>query len=118
VYYTNNTIYLLLQQWAKHRHPNKDKCWRLNKYWHEKNGKPWLFMTDKSSLINLRRLAIVRHPKLQICKISFTDEAYFTKRKFQLQTLFAGRNGEEMLEPYERETLTYGSLVDFASKED
>lgn len=23
--YTNNTLYLLLQQWAKHRHPNKNK---------------------------------------------------------------------------------------------
>ncbi|WP_242835804.1 group II intron maturase-specific domain-containing protein [Clostridium sp. DL-VIII] len=32
----NNTLYHLLQQWAKHRHPNKNKWWRLNKYWNEK----------------------------------------------------------------------------------
>lgn len=107
--YINNALYLLLQQWAKHRHPNKNKWWRLNKYWHEKNGKPWLFMTDESSLINLRRIDIVRHPKLQISQNPFIDETYFIRRKMKLRTLFAARNGEEMLEPYERETLTYDS---------
>ncbi|MDO9565320.1 MAG: group II intron reverse transcriptase/maturase [Candidatus Desulfaltia sp.] len=107
--YINNTIYLLLQQWAKHRHPNKNKWWRSNKYWHEKNGKRWLFMSDDYSLINLRRIKIIRHPKLQISKNPFIHEAYFVKRKLKLKSLVAARNGEEMLEPYERETLTYGS---------
>ncbi|MFL0195732.1 group II intron maturase-specific domain-containing protein [Clostridium sp. WILCCON 0269] len=41
--YVNNTLYLLLLQWAKHRHPNK--WWRPNRYWHERNGKGWLFTT-------------------------------------------------------------------------
>jgi RNA-directed DNA polymerase len=107
--YINNTIYLLLQQWAKHRHPNKNKWWRLNKYWHEKNEKRWLFMSDGDSLINLRRIKIIRHPKLQISKNAFIHEAYFVKRKMKLKSLFAARNGEEMLEPYEWETLMYGS---------
>ena len=107
--YINNTIYLLLQQWARHRHPNKNKWWRLNKYWHERNGKRWLFMTDEYSLMNLRRIDIIRHPKLQISKNPFIHEDYFVKRKMKLKSLVAARNGEEMLEPYERETLTYGS---------
>jgi len=109
--YINNTLYLLLQQWAKHRHPNKSKWWRLNKYWHEKNGKRWLFTSDGYSLINLRRIEIIRHPKLQISKNPFIHEDYFLKRKMkmQLKSRIAARNGEEMLEPYERETLTYGS---------
>jgi RNA-directed DNA polymerase len=29
----NNTLYVLLQRWEKHRHPNKNSWWRLNKYW-------------------------------------------------------------------------------------
>lgn len=107
--YINNTLYLLLQRWAKHRHPNKSNWWRLNKYWHEKNGKRWLFMTDENSLINLRRIKIIRHPKLQISKNPFIHKEYFMKRKMKLKSLVAARNGEEMLEPYERETLTYGS---------
>lgn len=107
--YINNTIYLLLQRWAKHRHPNKTSWWRLNKYWHEKNGKPWVFTTDEYSLINLRRIEIIRHPKLQISKNPFIHKDYFETRRMHLKLLFAARDGEGMLEPYERETLTYGS---------
>lgn len=87
--YVNNTLYHLLHYWAKHRHPNKNKWWRLNKYWHEKDGKRWLFMTDECSLINLRRINIVRHPKLQISKNPFIDKKYFLKRKMKLETLVA-----------------------------
>ncbi|WP_147564825.1 group II intron reverse transcriptase/maturase [Clostridium tyrobutyricum] len=91
--YINNTIYLLLKQWAKHRHPNKNSWWRLNKYWHEKNGKRWLFSSGKYSLINLRRIEIIRHTKLQISKNPFTDKDYFERRKLHLKLLFAARNG-------------------------
>lgn len=66
-------------------------------------------MTDEYSLINLRRIAIIRHPKLQISKNPFIDKEYFDKRKLQLKSLITARNGEEMLEPYEREALMYGS---------
>lgn len=91
--YVNNTLYLLLQRWAKHRHPNKNGWWRLNKYWHSKNGKPWLFMTDKNSLINLRTIDIRRHTNLQISKNPFIDEKYFIKRKIRLKSLAVARNG-------------------------
>lgn len=66
--YVNNTFYLLLQQWAKHRHLNKNKWWWLNRCWHEKEMKPWLFMSEDYTLINMRQIKIVRHPKLQISK--------------------------------------------------
>ncbi|MTI96665.1 MAG: hypothetical protein FH749_14520, partial [Firmicutes bacterium] len=82
-------LYLLLQRWAKHRHPNKNKWWRLNKYWHEKNGKRWLFMSDEFSLINLRRINIVRHPKLQISRNPFLDKEYFAERRMKLKSLNA-----------------------------
>lgn len=107
--YANNTMCLLLQKWAKHRHPNKNKWWRMNKYWHEKNHKRWLFMTDENTLINLRRIRIVRHPNLQITRNPYMDKKYFLRRKLDLKSLVTARNGEGMLEPYERETLTYGS---------
>jgi RNA-directed DNA polymerase len=87
--YVNNTLYLLLLQWAKHRHPNKNKWWRLNRYWHERNGKRWLFTTDEYSLINLRRIKIVRHPKLQTRKNPFLHKTYFAKRKLHLKSLVA-----------------------------
>lgn len=105
----NNTLYLLLQRWAKHRHPNKNKKWRLDRYWHSKGYKPWLFRTDKNELINLRTIEITRYPNLQIRKNPFLDTEYFRRRKRWIHSLNAGRKTEEMLEPYERETLTYGS---------
>lgn len=85
----NNTIYLLLQHWAKHRHPNKNKRWRLNRYWHEHSGKPWTFMTDEYILINLRNVHIVRHQSLQISRNPFLDKKYFTKRRMKLRLLNA-----------------------------
>ncbi|WP_132242917.1 group II intron maturase-specific domain-containing protein [Marinisporobacter balticus] len=87
--YVNNTLYHLLHQWAKHRHPNKNKWWRLNKYWHEKDCKPWVFTTNDYALINLRRIKIVRHPKLKISKNPFLDKKYFYLRKIKLHTTVA-----------------------------
>jgi len=107
--YVNNTLYILLQRWAKVRHPNKNSYWRLNKYWHAQCFKRWVFKTDECSLINLRTIPIRRHPKLLISLNPFIHADYFAKRKLELRLLAAARNGEETLEPYERETLTYGS---------
>ncbi len=87
--YVNNTLYHLLHLWAKHRHPDKSKWWRLNRYWHVKDEKPWVFMTDDYTLINLRRIKIVRHPKLQISKTPFLDKEYFIKRRMKLRMLVA-----------------------------
>ena len=82
----NNTLYLLLRQWAKHRHPKKNSWWRLNRYWHENHGKPWTFSTENDVLINLRRIPIVRHPKLKISKNPFLDKEYFLLRKLDLHS--------------------------------
>lgn len=87
--YVNNALYLLLRQWAKHRHPKKNSWWRLNRYWHESNGKPWTFMTKDDVLLNLRRIHIVRHPKLQITKKPFLDKEYFLLRKLKLHSPLA-----------------------------
>ena len=91
--YINNTLYLILQKWAKHRHPNKNGWWRLNKYWHYKNGKPWLFSTEINSLINLRTIKIVRHLKIQMSRNPYIDKTYFIQRKYRLKTLAVARNG-------------------------
>lgn len=56
-------------------------------------------MADEYSLIKLRRIDIICHPKLQISKNPFIHEEYFMKRKMKLKSLVADRNGEEMFEP-------------------
>ena len=87
--YVNNTLYLLLKKWAKHRHPNKGTRWRLTRYWHMKCDKPWVFMTAEYSLINLRSIHIVRHPKLQISRTPFLDKEYFIKRRMIIHSRVA-----------------------------
>lgn len=107
----NNTLYLLLEQWAKHRHPNKSKWWRLNRYWHAYRNTKWKFMVDENDrLIDIRRIKIERHTKLKLGKNPYIDKEYFEQRKQKVQTpIVTARNSEEMLEPYEWETLMYGS---------
>gem|GEM_PF-1682925 len=112
--HVNNTIYLLLQQWAKHRHPQKSKWWRLNRYWHPYQNTKWKFMIDETDrLMDIRRVKIERHPKLQIKRNPYLDKDYYDRRKLKKNKIkspiVTARNSEEMLEPYERETLTYGS---------
>lgn len=91
--YVNNTLYLLLKQWAKHRHPNKNNWWKLNRYWHSKGNKPWVFMTKTNELINLRTIDIRRHPKLKLSKNPFLDEKYFIKRKIRIRKTAAAKTG-------------------------
>jgi RNA-directed DNA polymerase len=85
----NNSLYLLLQRWAKHRHPSKNSWWRLNKYWHRCGDKPWLFSTTENALINLRTIHIARHPNLQLAKNPFLDQGYFKDRRTRIQRINA-----------------------------
>jgi len=83
--YINNTLYYLLQRWTKHRHPNKNGWWRINRYWHAKNGQRWVFSTEDNQLINLKYIKIIRHTNLQISKTPFLDKEYFARRKVKLR---------------------------------
>ena len=50
----NFMLYEWLWRWAKRRHPRKGKRWILEKYWHCRGGRKWVFSTDTSELIHLR----------------------------------------------------------------
>ncbi|MCL1989254.1 MAG: group II intron reverse transcriptase/maturase [Defluviitaleaceae bacterium] len=93
--YVNNTIYLLLQKWALHRHRRKGRWWRLNKYWKSKGSKRWVFKTEQNELINLKSIPIIRHPNLKISKHPFIDQSYFIKRKLKIWLTIAARESEK-----------------------
>lgn len=71
----------------------------------------WLQVQKDVNRLQTRiaKATVMGNPNLQISKNHFLDEKYFIKRRMVLKSLNAARKGEEMLEPYERETLTYGS---------
>ncbi|WP_430080154.1 hypothetical protein [Paraclostridium bifermentans] len=68
-------------------------------------------MKNDYSLENLRPIKIIRYSKLQISRTPFLEKHYFDLRYLKLHRLVAARKGEEMLEPYELETLTYSSYT-------
>jgi RNA-directed DNA polymerase len=105
----DNAIYHKLDRWARRRHPNKGRRWIKDRYWHTRRGNNWRFMTQENLLMSAAAIPIIRHPKLKISKNPFLDPEYFQQRNVRAKSLRAARNGEEMLEPYERETLMSGS---------
>ena len=81
--------YLQLKRWAQRRHPNKNKHWVANKYWHSEGNKNWVFSIpvkakDGERLIKLRthsETPIVRHTKIKGKRSPFDgDMVYWATR--------------------------------------
>ncbi|WP_330203424.1 group II intron reverse transcriptase/maturase [Cyanobacterium sp. Dongsha4] len=45
--YCDHVLYLQLKRWAERRHSTKSKKWVVNKYWHTKENRNWVFATIK-----------------------------------------------------------------------
>jgi len=79
----DNRIWNMLWKWAKRRHPNKMNTWVVDKYWHTKGTRKWVFSTKVNQLRLLSDKKIIRNPKLKIDKNPYTDTDYFVERKLQ-----------------------------------
>lgn len=51
--YLDYVLYELLWRWARRRHPHKGKEWILNRYWHRKGNRAWVFSTDNKELFRI-----------------------------------------------------------------
>jgi RNA-directed DNA polymerase len=58
-------LYSQLKRWAQRRHPNKSKSWVVNKYWHSKDNKNWIFGNEGFTLLTHRETGIIRHTKVK-----------------------------------------------------
>ena len=76
----DNTLFHILDRWARRRHPNKGRRWVKDRYWHTLGGNNWRFMTQDNLLINAAAVPVTRHPKLCISKNPFLDPEYFRTR--------------------------------------
>ena len=74
-------VYWLLACWAKKRHNNKTKKWRLFRYWHELGSRKFVFSENNSILKKFCDTPIVRHYWLNTNKNPYTDESYFNNIK-------------------------------------
>lgn len=79
----DHNIFELLWRWAKRRHPNKSKKWKVQRYWHSKGSRNWVFCTEKTELKEAAHTPIIRHVKIRASANPYLEPEYFEKRKFQ-----------------------------------
>lgn len=95
-----NTIWRSLWNWAKRRHPNKNKTWIFNRYFHRIEARKGCFscIRDDGQMISLydaKKTVIKRHVKIRKDATPFDPAfaSYFenrTSRKFE--TSIVGRS--------------------------
>ena len=65
----DHQLYLKLRSWARRRHPNQNRHWIAQKYWHITKGRGWVFTprTGKGNptLFNHAKTPIKRHIKVK-----------------------------------------------------
>jgi RNA-directed DNA polymerase len=74
--------YSKLRRWALHRHPNKNRTWVTERYWHPNSEGKWDFrVKDGPRLITHSEKAIRRHVKVQGTKSPYDgDWVYWSTR--------------------------------------
>lgn len=77
------TLYELLWQWAKRRHPHKGRWWVSTNYWHRRGNRNWVFSTEDKVLQRTDSIPIIRHTKVRMDANPYFDTQYFTNRKFR-----------------------------------
>ncbi len=80
----DDTVWNMLQKWAKRRHPTKSKIWVVNKYWHSEGSRKRVFSTEKNMLKFFSDTKIVRHIGLKLNKNPYLDKEYFDLRSYGL----------------------------------
>ena len=76
----DHTVWELLWQWAKRRHPDKGHGWTARRYWHSVDNSNWTFTTFASTLIRFSDTKIRRHILVQLKRNPFLDREYFSAR--------------------------------------
>ncbi|MDT9546342.1 MAG: group II intron reverse transcriptase/maturase [Chlorobium phaeovibrioides] len=89
----DHEVWSMLWRWAKRRHPNKGLRWIMDKYFHTKEGRKWMFVADEADRKGERQLfleasmPIRRHVKIRT-KANPHDPVwreYFNARKEQMK---------------------------------
>lgn len=81
----DSVLWNQLWHWAKRRHPNKNKTWVVNRYWHTENTRKWVFRNSKIKLARFSDTPIVRQPFLRLECNPFLEPDYFEQRKADMR---------------------------------
>ena len=88
----DDQFYQKLRAWAYRRHPNKNRQWIAQKYWHINSGKGWVFeaKTEQASTVLYKhsQTPIKRHIKVQGIRSPYDgDWVYWGQRMKTFPTL-------------------------------
>ncbi|GHU51491.1 group II intron reverse transcriptase/maturase [Spirochaetia bacterium] len=99
----DHQIYLMLWKWARRRHPNKNRHWIKDRYWHTVGNNHWIFKNTQT-LKKMTDKKIVRHIPLKLDKNPYIDTDYFHRRHYILMVnRRLGFNLEESQSPPHRQ---------------
>ena len=82
----DHILYQQLKRWAERRHPNKNKHWVKDRYWHTSGDRKWVFASKSFGKIDFEllrhaKIDIVRHTKVQSGRSLFDgDLIYWSTR--------------------------------------
>lgn len=77
----DHIVFNMLFSWAKRRHPNEPVRRTVDKYWHQKGSRKWVFSTKTQELLLLSKTRIWRHTMVKLDKNPYLDNKYFEERK-------------------------------------
>jgi RNA-directed DNA polymerase len=77
----DHVTFTMLYAWVRRRHPTESRRVAVDKYWHRKDSRKWVFATQTQELIGLSKTKIRRHCMVKLDKNPFLDRDYFEERR-------------------------------------
>ena len=77
----DHVTFNMLYAWAKRKHPNESRTVIVDKYWHRKGSRKWVFSTKTQELIELSKTKIWRPCMVRLDMNPFLDTEYFEERQ-------------------------------------
>jgi len=74
-------LFHIVKKWALRRHRKKGKWRVMDRYWHRKGTRKWVFRTDENELLDVKNVKIRRHIKVRKSLNPYIDIEYLEMRK-------------------------------------
>jgi RNA-directed DNA polymerase len=86
-----NVLYLQLRSWANTRHPNKNKHWIAQKYWHVDDGNGWVFADQEGTMLwEHSQTHIQRHVKVRGRASPYDGNLLYWSQRLRSHSMFNG----------------------------
>ena len=81
----DHVIFMMIYSWVKRKHKGESRRVTVDKYWHRKGSRKWVFSTSTQELLSFSKTKIIRHRMAKRDKNPFLDVDYFEKRRKEMR---------------------------------